>query len=127
MHKGYKCLEVSTDRIYVSCDVIFDEEFFPFSELNPNAGARLHSEITLLHPTLLPHNHGDIMMHDYISDNPPATNMVNEIAGGNLEEKHDQNGLQHEIASANEGNKTTSNSMPQQSALEQTQSSPGSM
>jgi hypothetical protein len=29
MHKGYKCLEVSTDRIYVSCDVIFDEEFFP--------------------------------------------------------------------------------------------------
>jgi hypothetical protein len=127
MHKGYKCLEVSTGRIYASRDAIFDEEVFPFSELNPNAGARLHSEITLLHPTLLPHNHGDIMMHDYISDNPPATNMVNEIAGGNLEEKHDQDGLQQEIVAANEGNETTSNSTPQQSALEHTQSSPGSM
>jgi hypothetical protein len=54
MHKGYKWLEVSTGIIYVSCDVIFDEEGFPFSELNSNAGARLRSEIALLHPTLLP-------------------------------------------------------------------------
>jgi hypothetical protein len=129
MHKGYKCLEVSTHRIYVSRNVIFDEESFPFSELNSNAGARLRSEIALLHPTLLPHNRGDIMMHDCISNNPLATKMVNEIAGGNLEENHDQNGLQQEIAAAaaNEGNESTSNSMPQQSAPEQTQSSPGSM
>lgn len=32
---------------------MFDEEVFPFSELHPNAGARLCSKINLLHPTLL--------------------------------------------------------------------------
>ncbi|XP_042982037.1 uncharacterized protein LOC122311522 isoform X1 [Carya illinoinensis] len=30
-HKGYKCLHVQTDRIYISRDVIFDETCFPFS------------------------------------------------------------------------------------------------
>jgi hypothetical protein len=30
MHKGYKCLEASTSRVYISRDVIFDEEVFPF-------------------------------------------------------------------------------------------------
>jgi hypothetical protein len=39
MHRGYKCLEVSTGRVYISRDVTFDEEVFPFSELNPNVGA----------------------------------------------------------------------------------------
>jgi hypothetical protein len=63
-------------RIYVSHDVIFDEEVFCFSKLNPNAGARLLSEITLLHPTLFPHNCGYIMMHDCISDNSPSTNIA---------------------------------------------------
>jgi histone deacetylase 1/2 len=52
LHKGNKCLDISTGRVYISWDVIFDENIFPFSELHPNAGARLHSEIDLLHPTL---------------------------------------------------------------------------
>jgi hypothetical protein len=52
MHKGYKCLEVSSGRVYISRDVTFDEEVFPFSELNPNAGARLHTDVALLRPTL---------------------------------------------------------------------------
>jgi hypothetical protein len=30
MHKGYKCLDCSTGRIYVSHDVIFDKKVFPF-------------------------------------------------------------------------------------------------
>jgi hypothetical protein len=38
--------------VYISRDVIFDEEVFPFSKLHPNAGARLGSEI-LLHPSNL--------------------------------------------------------------------------
>jgi hypothetical protein len=29
-HKGYKCLDVSTGRVYISCDVMFDEGVFPF-------------------------------------------------------------------------------------------------
>jgi hypothetical protein len=47
-HKGYKCLDVSTGCIYISRDVVFDEEMFPFSKLHGNAGAWLRVEISLL-------------------------------------------------------------------------------
>jgi hypothetical protein len=57
LHKGYKCLDVSSCRIYISRDVIFDEEVFPFLELHPNAGALLWSEIEL-HPTFIHSNVG---------------------------------------------------------------------
>jgi hypothetical protein len=52
-HKGYKCLDISTGRVYISRDVVFDETIFPFSMLHPNAGARLRSEISLLPPSLV--------------------------------------------------------------------------
>jgi histone deacetylase 1/2 len=53
LNKGFKCLDISTGRIYISRDVVFDESVFPFSKLNPNAGARLRSEILLLPSELL--------------------------------------------------------------------------
>ena len=31
MHKGYKCLDRSTGRTYISRDVVFDETVFPFA------------------------------------------------------------------------------------------------
>jgi hypothetical protein len=34
-HKGFKCLDLSTCRTYISRDVIFDENIFPFSKLRP--------------------------------------------------------------------------------------------
>jgi hypothetical protein len=79
MHKGYKCLEVSTGRVYISRDVTFDEEVFPFFKLNHNAGARLRSDVVLLHPTLFRHDCGDITIHDHITDNPLDTNNVLEV------------------------------------------------
>jgi hypothetical protein len=47
-HKGVKCLDVTTGRVYISWDVVFDENIFWFAELHPNAGRRLHEEILLL-------------------------------------------------------------------------------
>jgi hypothetical protein len=58
-HKGYKCLDVSTGRVYVSRVVVFDENDFPFSQLHPNVGSQLRSEILLLPPALRnSHEHG---------------------------------------------------------------------
>jgi hypothetical protein len=48
MHKGFKCLDVSKGRIYISRDVIFDESVFPFRLLHSNAGARYHSNVLLI-------------------------------------------------------------------------------
>jgi histone deacetylase 1/2 len=53
LHKGYKCLDISSGRVYISRDVIFDEDIFPFSELHSNAGARLRAEVLLLPPELV--------------------------------------------------------------------------
>lgn len=36
-HKGYKCLHISSGRIYISRDVVFDEQIFPYSEIRPSS------------------------------------------------------------------------------------------
>ena len=78
LHKGYKCLDVSTGRVYISRDVIFDENIFPFTELHPNAGARLRSELALLPDAL--HNSstsfGDANLHDQHLSSPVPTNAL---------------------------------------------------
>jgi hypothetical protein len=48
LHKGYRCLDISTGRIYISREIVFDETIFPFASLHSNAGARLRQEIDLL-------------------------------------------------------------------------------
>jgi hypothetical protein len=48
LHKGVKCLDISTGRVYISRDVVFYENVFPFASLHPNAGALLRKEILLL-------------------------------------------------------------------------------
>jgi histone deacetylase 1/2 len=48
MHKGFKCLDVSEDRIYIYRDLLFDENLFPFSELHSNVGTHFRSEVLLL-------------------------------------------------------------------------------
>ena len=52
LHKGYKCLDISSGRVYISRDVVFDENVFPVEKLDPNAGNRPRQEILLLHPSL---------------------------------------------------------------------------
>jgi hypothetical protein len=53
IHKGFKCLNIPTGRVYISMGVIFDKNIFPFANLHCNAGARLQSEVLLLPSTLL--------------------------------------------------------------------------
>jgi histone deacetylase 1/2 len=68
LHKGYKCLHIPSNRVYISRDVVFDETVFPFSSLPPpldTTTTSLHSFPVLpaqfvdaaYSPALLP-NHG---------------------------------------------------------------------
>ena len=82
-HKGFKCLEPSTGRVYVSRDVVFDENVFPFAKLHPNAGAQLRAELTLL-PDLFPSSNsslGEAQMHDPCVSSSLPTNSVSSSVG----------------------------------------------
>jgi histone deacetylase 1/2 len=78
MHKGFKCLDVTEGRVYISRDVIFDEDVFPFAKLHPNAGARLRSEILLLPPHLLNSSSGsgDNIAFDPFGNDSLPTNLL---------------------------------------------------
>lgn len=41
LHKGYKCLDLDSSRVYISRDVVFDEIVFPFSKTSPNLDQQL--------------------------------------------------------------------------------------
>jgi hypothetical protein len=72
IHKGFKCLDLSTGHIYISRDVIFDENVFPFTKLKLNAGPRLREEI-LLPPSLINHSHGGEIVNDHMTSVSSAT------------------------------------------------------
>jgi hypothetical protein len=103
MHKGFKCLDVSTGRIYISRDVIFDEQVFPFANLHANAGAPLRSEIELLPPTIF------YASTIFGSTTIPTTNVVdsssNPVAnpGENLEENQAPAPISHYVPQGETG------------------------
>jgi hypothetical protein len=47
MHKGFKYLDIPTDRIYISRDVICDEFVIYFASLHSNAGTRYTTDVLL--------------------------------------------------------------------------------
>lgn len=74
---------MSEGRIYISRDVVFDENVYPFANLHPNASARLRAEILLLPSTLLnpSSDDGDDNVLDPNGNGSLRTNRVHEHAG----------------------------------------------
>jgi hypothetical protein len=97
--KGVKCLDVSTGRIYVSRDVVFDEAVFPFKDLHPNAGALLRKEIILLDKTLYNVEQGDEIVDDSTLTNPTnsVSQCLQQFAGENPVQ-NDQGLMQNETS-----------------------------
>jgi hypothetical protein len=62
IHKGVKCLDTSTGHVYISHDVVLDENIFPFHSFHPNTGSRLRKEILLL-PSIA-YDHGGVHTND---------------------------------------------------------------
>ena len=65
LHKGYKCLHVPTNRVYISRDVVFDEGVFPFSQLSLQSSEPTNHSTPVFgqfddiaHTSLLLPNHG---------------------------------------------------------------------
>lgn len=96
LHKGVKCLDISTGRVYISRDVIFDETKFPFPDLHPNADAILRKEILLLPSHLSGIDHGgENNCADQMMTNPlNHTHELSDVAGENSSENREENDAQ---------------------------------
>ena len=119
-HKGVKCLDVSTGRVYISRDVVFDENVFPFASLNPNAGKRLSQDILLL-PTSS--SHGDAHANDYMPlPFVPVTNAEQENVeaaeenSDEIDEEMPQNGARNDAVMSSQNDETGSESDATESA-----------
>jgi histone deacetylase 1/2 len=59
--------DVKTGRVYISRDVVFDENVFPFTKLHPNAASRLATKILLL-PKHLSNPTGGELVDDHVAN-----------------------------------------------------------
>lgn len=92
--KGFKCLDPAEGRIYISRDVVFNEHVYPFASLNPNAGARLRAELSLLPDVLLNPStqFGDAVVHDRHVDTLVATDYGSGAAISSTEKNSGEKG-----------------------------------
>jgi hypothetical protein len=100
LHKGVKCPDVSTGRVYISRDVVFDEKKFPFAALHPNAGRRLRKEILLFPsdtPSLVPNYRGVHTNDHYLQIFPcvDSTQATTDEATTSPNQETTQNSEQH--------------------------------
>jgi hypothetical protein len=109
LHKGVKCLDISTGRIYISRV----ENIFPFASLHPNVGALLKKEILLL-PSFTSNSHESTHnCNDHVVPIVSITNVEQEDAAS--EENSSRNGeetsleIEVETQSTNDENSTENN------------------
>jgi hypothetical protein len=79
IHKGFKCLDLSTVRTYIPRDVVFDENIFPFSTLQHNTNPRLREEILLLPPLLINNFFGGELTTNHMTNESNATNSSEDL------------------------------------------------
>jgi hypothetical protein len=76
LHKGYKCLDRESGRVYVSRDVIFDEHVFSFHRDSQNSGST-HSNFSDMHVD----NSSVILSNDHVHAPLPANPLHAEDPG----------------------------------------------
>jgi len=92
MHKGFKCLDIKTGRLYISRDVVFDEGEFPFAHLHPIVGAQLRKDVIILPNHLL--NAGGVGCTDQFCTNPShdseGSDGIQETHEGHVQDSESQ-------------------------------------
>jgi histone deacetylase 1/2 len=102
-HKGYKCLDRETGRVYISRDVVFDENQFPFKTIpdqNQNTASADPQPISLptvcyteefltdIHPTIESVSNSSSpsspVTNDLLTEVEPSQPVANESAGVDL-------------------------------------------
>jgi histone deacetylase 1/2 len=126
-HKGVKYLDVKAGRVYISRDVFFDEDAFPFASLNPNVGSIMRQQILLLPSDPITSHVGDAQIDDpmTIPILPVATNPAENVADTSLSDNttiDDDTTIENDIENDDE---MTSNSSAQDHT-EQEKSAPRS-
>jgi hypothetical protein len=56
IHKGYKCLDMDIGRVYISRDIVFDENVFPFAKPSSNVDHPIQGSSSFNHDTNHLHN-----------------------------------------------------------------------
>jgi histone deacetylase 1/2 len=119
LHKGFKCLEPSTGRVYVSRDVVFDENIFHFASMHENAGARLRQEVLLLPEHLRNPSQGEATsIGPMITDEHANLDDVQVVAGIHEYREENSDQFEHQMRPNGEGKGGLPNSDTKQDGVE---------